>query len=213
MGQKILIDNDALLKLARYGLLNEAIALFGCSKADVHVLATAKYVLLPAQNCLRFCKDAESTLRLENFLRTVKPIVVEPPELELLDRLNAVQNIDPGEALLLAVGATNRDMLLITGDKRALAALCSYNTVAPVANALAGRVVVMEVLFLMFVEHQFLYIQECVRSKPDVDTALTIAFGVSIAADYDLVRGGLSSYIQHLQTITRDLLYLPSTNF
>jgi hypothetical protein len=28
MGQPILIDNDALLKLARYGLLDEAVALF-----------------------------------------------------------------------------------------------------------------------------------------------------------------------------------------
>lgn len=31
MGQPILIDNDALLKLARYGLFNESIALFGCT--------------------------------------------------------------------------------------------------------------------------------------------------------------------------------------
>jgi hypothetical protein len=55
MSQPILIDNDALLKLARYGLLDEAVALFECTPTDVRVLATAKYRLLPAKNrCLRY---------------------------------------------------------------------------------------------------------------------------------------------------------------
>jgi hypothetical protein len=61
--------------------------------------------------------------------------------------MSAVQNIDTGEALLLAVGATARNTLVITGDKRSLAALCSHESIAHLANALAGRVVSMEVLF------------------------------------------------------------------
>ncbi|MBL1179260.1 hypothetical protein [Pantanalinema sp. GBBB05] len=207
MGQPILIDNDALLKLARYGLLNESIALFGCAPDEVRVLATAKYSLFPARNHLRLCKDEESAARLTEFLKVSTPLDATLADPELLDALNAVQNIDAGESLLFAVGATEKNTLVVTGDKRSLAALCSNDSVAQVFSALAGRVVSMEVLFLYLIERQFVYVQQCVRSKPEADKALSIAFGVSISADFNSVREGLTSYIRHLQNITGGLLY------
>ncbi|WP_272819482.1 hypothetical protein [Scytonema hofmannii] len=161
MARLILIDNDALLKLARYSLLDESLVVFGCVPTNVRVLATAKYSLLPAKNRLRFCKDEQSAARLEAFLRTSEPLDAGLADPDLLDALNAVQNIDAGEALLLAVGATVGDTLVITGDKRSLIALCTNDSVAQVSNALAGRVVSMEVLFLHLVEQQE-------RSRPRV---------------------------------------------
>ena len=190
MSQPILIDNDALLKLARYGLLDEAVALFECTPTDVRVLATAKYRLLPAKNRLRFCKDEESAARLEAFLKTSNPLDAGLADPDLLDVLNAVPNIDAGEALLFAVGANNRDTLIITGDKRSLAALCSHDSVADVSKALAGRVVSIEVLFSMLAEYQFTLIQERVRGKPDVDMTLNIVFGVTVPADFASVKKG-----------------------
>jgi hypothetical protein len=207
MGQPILIDNDALLKLARYGLLNESIALFGCTSTDVRILATAKYSLLPIQDRLRLCEDEESAGRLEEFLKSSTSLDARSAAPELLDTLNAVQNIDAGESLLLAVGATDVNTLIITGDKRSLAALCSDDSVAQVFNALAGRVVSMEILFSYLVEQQFDYVQSCVRSKPNVDKALSIVFGISIPADLNSVQKGLNSYINHLRKVTGGLLY------
>lgn len=207
MNQLILIDNDALLKLARYGLLYETVELFGCTPNDVRVLATAKYSLLPAKNRLRFCKNVESTIRLEEFLKTSTSIDSASADLDLLDRLNAVQNIDAGESLLLAVGATDVNTLVITGDKRSLAALCSDDSVAQVFDALAGRVVSMELLFSYLVENQFVHIQKCVRSNLDVDKALSIAFGMSTPADLSSVQEGLNSYVKRLRNITEGLLH------
>lgn len=158
MNRSVLIDNDALLKLARYGLLDEAVALFRCTPNNMRVLATAKYSLLPAKNRLRLCEDEESAARLEEFLRTSTPLDARSADPKLLDTLNAVQNIDAGESLLLAVGATDMNTLVITGDKRSLAALCSDDSVAQVFSALAGRVMSMEVLFSYLVEHQFAHI-------------------------------------------------------
>jgi len=209
VGRLILIDNDALLKLARYGLLNEAVALFDCFPRDLRVLATAKYSLLPAKNRLRLCEDEESAARLEAFLRTSNPLEAGSADPELLDTLNAVQNIDAGESLLLAVGASNRDALVITGDKRSLAALCSDDSVAHVSRALAGRVVSLEVLFIHLAEHQFAHVQECVRSKPDVDKALSFAFGVTTPTPSELVQEALTSYVRQLRDITGTLLYAP----
>jgi len=211
MSQPILIDNDALLKLARYGLLDEAVALFECTPTDVRVLATAKYRLLPAKNRLRFCKDEESAARLEAFLKTSNPLDAGLADPDQLDVLNAVPNIDSGEALLFAVGANNRDTLVITGDKRSLAALCSDDSVAEVSKALAGRVVSMEVLFSMLTEYQFTLIQERVRDKPDVDMTLKIVFGVTVPADFESVKKGFNSYISDLRSRTGTLLYVPSS--
>ena len=210
MGRLLLIDNDALLKLTRYGLLDKVVALFDCKIADVRVLATAKYVLLPTKNRLLFCEDEESYSRLESSLKTAKPLDARLADPELLDAISAVQNIDAGEALLLAVGATATGAFVITGDKRSLAALCSHESVAHLANALAGRVVSMEVLFLYLVEDQFIYVQECVRSKPNVDKALNIAFGVTIPATYESAQEALASYINHLRAVTGNLLHTKS---
>jgi hypothetical protein len=211
MNQPILLDNDALLKLARYGLLHEAVALFECTPKDVRVLATAKYRLLPAKNRLQCCKDEESAARLEAFLKTSNPLDAGLADPDLLDVLNAVPNIDAGEALLLAVGANNRDTLVITGDKRSLAALCSHDSVADVSKALAGRVVSMEVLFSMLTEYQFTLIQERVRDKPDVDMTLKIVFGATVPADFESVKKGFNSYISDLRSRTGTLLYVPSS--
>jgi len=214
MRQTILIDNDALLKLARYGLFDETIAmfeyLFGSSSIDVYILPTAKYVLLPTRNRLRICQDEESAARLEAFFRTCKLLDARSADPDMLDLLNDVQNIDPGEAILLAISATNRNTLLITGDKRSLAALCSHDSVTQVSEALAGRVFSMEVLFLYLINDEFSHIQKCVRDKLDVDKALSIVFGMTIPASFDSVQEGLTSYIRHLRSVTGGLLHTPS---
>ncbi|MGF1521492.1 MAG: hypothetical protein ACFBSF_04135 [Leptolyngbyaceae cyanobacterium] len=208
MGLKVLIDNDALLKLSCYGLLDETIAFFGCSSADVFVLATAKYCLLPVKDRLRFCRDEDSATRLENFLKTASSISAQAVNPDLLDTLNSIPNIDAGEAILLAAGAVEKDTVIITGDKRALAVLCSHEDVAGVSYAWESRVVSMEVLFLHLITHsQFAHVQDCVRSKPRLDKALTIAFGFSEPADFNSVQEGLTSYVQDLRNMTGMLLY------
>lgn len=210
MNQSLLIDNDALLKLARYGLLDQALTLFKCNPTDVSVLPAAKYRLLPAKNRLRFCQDEESATRLEAFFEISNLLDAGLANPDLLDVLNAVPNIDAGEALLFAVAANNRNTLVITGDKRSLEALCSYDSVADVSKALAGRVVSLEVLFSMLAEYQFTLIQERVRAKPDVDTTLKIVFGVTFPADCESVKKGFASYISDLRSKTGTLLYVPS---
>lgn len=210
MNQSLLIDNDALLKLARYGLLDEAIALFECNSTDAIVLTTAKYKLLPHKNRLQFCKDEESATRLEAFLKTANLVNAELADPDIFDLLNAVPNIDAGEALLFAVGANNNDKLVITGDKRSIKALCSDDSVAEVSKALAGRVVSLEVLFFMLAEYQFTLIQERVRAKPDVDKTLNNVFGLTVPADFASVKEGFASYISDLRRKTGTLLYVPS---
>lgn len=209
MTRRLLIDNDALLKLARYGLLDTLATMFGVDIRNIHVLATAKYSLLPARNRLLRCKDEDDANRLEEFLTKSTPLSPADTDTNLLDALSAIPSIDAGEALLLAAAASDNETLVITGDKRALAALCADSSIAQVEEALAGRVVTLEVIFWQLVNQDFTHTQSCVRSKPDVDKAISNVFGVSAPATIDSVREALASYINHLQGVTGGLLQVP----
>jgi hypothetical protein len=63
--------------------------------------------------------------------------------------LTPVQAIDPGEAQIFAAAAET-GLLVMTGDKRALRAL---RDVAGLADALAGRIVVLEAILLALCDH------------------------------------------------------------
>lgn len=203
----LFIDNDALLKLAIYDLIDTALTMFNFQPGDIHVLATAKYALLPAKNRLRHCKTEESAERLEVFLSKATKLNAESVDSEVLDALSAKPCIDPGEALMFAMATSDLDSNIITGDKRALAALHDGSGLESVRNALAGRVLCLELLFLFLVEGDFGRVQASVRSQPNVDKALTNAFGVSAQASLASVRAALNSYVQHLRHLTGELLH------
>ncbi|MBP0624012.1 hypothetical protein [Cupriavidus consociatus] len=205
----LLIDNDALLKLAQYDLLDRVVTTFGFKMEDVKVLHTAGYTLLPAKNRLRRCKTEECATRLEEFLAGATTIKLEDANADMIDMLSAPPNIDPGEALLLAAAASNMDAFVITGDKRALTALGEEESLAGVREALDSRVLSLELLFAFLVESDFEDIQSAVRNKPEADRALTNIFGVSAPASLESVRSALDSYINHLRAATGPLLHPP----
>lgn len=203
----LFIDNDALLKLANYDLLETAFTMFGVRPEDIHVLATAKYVLLPAKDRLRHCRNQGSANRLDAFLSKVTKLNAEGVDSEMLDALVAQPGIDSGEALMLAMGASDPESHVITGDKRAVAALNAGKNLEGVNAALAGRILSLELLFLFLIEGDFARVQTCVRNQPGIDKALTNAFGVSAPASLESVRGALNSYVEHLRRLTGALLH------
>jgi hypothetical protein len=203
----LFIDNDALLKLANYDLLDTALMMFGIQPKDINVLATAKYVLLPGKDRLRHCKTEETAQRLENFLLKAIKLNAESVASEVLDALYVKPGIDAGEALIFAMAASDPDSYVITGDKRALAAMHDGKGLGDVRGALAGRVFSLELLFLFLIKCDFARVQAGVRSQPSVDKALTIAFGLSAPASFESVRHALNSYVEHLRRLTGALLH------
>ncbi|MBX3648872.1 MAG: hypothetical protein KF853_13535 [Rhodocyclaceae bacterium] len=208
----LFIDNDALLKLASYDLLDTALTMFNIRPEDIHVLATARYALLPAKDRLRHCKIEECASRLESFLAKATKLTPDGLNVGMLDALTSKPGIDPGEALMLGTAASAPDSHIITGDKRALEALQAGKGLDDVCEALAGRVLSLELLFLFLVEGDFAQVQAHVRSRPGVDKALTYAFGVSTPANLDSVRAALDSYVGHLRHLTGSLLHPSPTS-
>ncbi|WP_322104833.1 hypothetical protein [Paraburkholderia sp. J41] len=201
----ILFDNDVLLKLATYDLIDEALNALELRPEQVSVLSTAKYSLLPAKNRLLRCKDEETADRLDAFLKACAVISQDAIAPELVDELASIQSLDSGEAVLFAYAATHDDSVVVTGDKRALSALMK----SPIAEKLQGRVMALESVFEVMTAQNVEPIQVKVRAKPTTDKSLSNVFGKSYAASAESVREGLRSYINHMVGQTGDLLWRP----
>lgn len=205
--KRLLIDNDAVLKLARYGLLTITLDVLGLSPSHVYVLSTAKYALLPSAKRLHRCKDERTAKSLEDFFSVASVLSSDSADYAIVDLLSEQEGIDAGEAIMFAVAAQDQDAFVLTGDKRALAALRSADAAGAVSDALSGRVLILETVFAALIQHDFTAVQECVRAQPTVDKALSNAFGVVAPASFQSVQDAMNSYITHLKKLTDPLLH------
>ncbi len=180
---RLLIDTDAFCKLGVGSLLVDAVGLLGadlrgCGRLPAlpHMLRRGKVPkLFGVEACEALVPIAESMP------------VIEPASDVWLDKLTSVQGIDPGEAQMFA-SAAERSLIVITGDKRALRSLRS---IPSFADALAGRIVVLDALLIALCDH--LGVEELRRRIPALaaaDKTAKVCFSVGNADP----RGALLSY-------------------
>lgn len=206
MALKLVIDNDVILKLAQYGMLDHLPKLFTRSeKIQVSVLDSARYKLLPKQNPLKLCGTEEAAAQISTLLGLAHKISASNVDLDVLEQLNAVPGIDAGEALLFAAAAADAVSVILTGDKRALIGLSEHHleTIAP---SLRCKIITLEGLIQGFVELDHSGTQLAIRSNPTVDKALSIVFGVSAAASEESVQAGLNSYVGQVRKLLGEMI-------
>lgn len=136
----LLIDTDAFCILAAGQLLDDAMGLFGADLSGCARLPALPHML--RRGGLRKKYGGQISDHLIPIADSIP--VIDQPEAQWLDMLTPVQYIDPGEAQLFAIAAEKR-LAVITGDKRALRAL---KDVPGFADALAGRIVVLEAILI-----------------------------------------------------------------
>ena len=146
----VLADNDLISKLAKCDLLKSLPDILQVSIEDIFIAPAARYQLLPKKSEKALAKygNQETVERVRGFLDSVKDIQ-EVSDDELLIRLASVPKIDPGEQLLFASCMTNKNALLLTGDRNALNALAESKELSDVHQSLAGRVVTFESALLV----------------------------------------------------------------
>jgi hypothetical protein len=202
MGEHVLIDNDIALKISCYTLCTEMLVVATINGDPPSLLGVARFVvrrrLMRAAN-IRNKRAASAAF--EDLLSSVGAI--EPNEMELtiaadLEAEAVSRNLefDVGESQLLAVLVNRGCDLLLSGDKRAIAAMA---TVAPVEAY--GRVGCLEQLIGEIV-HLIgaSAVRPSVCAEPVVDKAIAICFACSSAAapGEENLFEGLASYIGHL---------------
>jgi hypothetical protein len=205
---KAAIDNDILFKGACYGLLNELIAT-ACSDTEAFgTLGSAKFVVSKKIEKNKLLRNRVSALAaLLQFLsrsEALEPTQNEQnmaAEFELAAQRLGV-NLDSGESQLCAMLVFRVLPLLLTGDKRAIAAMEKLIDADNRLIALCGKVRCLEQLVydaLMKGDHAALRTAIC--GEPEADKALAICFScTSQSVVLASIVEGLQSYIKALQT-------------
>jgi hypothetical protein len=200
--RRLLLDNDVLLKLARYDLQDEFLRT--CSGDLPHyVLPTAKYrfYLSNKRKGVAFAGSRDAFTRLKRLLATATEITEEPsPEVSVA--LLAVPGIDPGEALLYAIASLDPESLLLTGDKRSLAALGSSQAI-PAVDSIKGRVKCFEQVVAELIQAHGAGVIVKLRGRP-WDQAVSACVGSGNSPKEVLC--GLESYYMDIQKRAGNIL-------
>ena len=191
---RLVVDTDAFCKLGLAGLLDSAAEVLGVPMTEWVVLPALPHMLRRGRLRRTFGDDAcESLLPVASQLRALGHL-----QSDYLDRLAAEPDVDPGEAQILAAAAEH-GALVLTHDKRALRVVA---TLPEVAQALSGRVVVLESVLLLLCEQ--LGDDEVARAvQPihDVDGMVRLCFSGGSSP-----RDGLLSYADSLKEEVRPLV-------
>jgi len=137
---KLLFDTDAFCKFGIANLLEDAAHIFGAKLQECGRLPALPFMLRRGRLRKLYGGPAcDALIPVANVI----PLLPQPSVI-WLEKLTAIETIDPGEAQIFAVAA-EQGQPFVSGDKRALNALKGVDDFIP---ALEGRVVVMEAVLL-----------------------------------------------------------------
>lgn len=184
---KVLIDTDAFCKLGVAGLLDDTATLFAATLDECARLPALPYML--RKGALRKLYGGAACDDLHTIALSM-PLIPQPSE-ALLDQMNLLDTIDPGEAQIFAA-ASEYGVIAVTGDKRALNALKGVDNVS---KSLAGRIAVLEaVLLALCTQCGVRHVQERIAPLSAVDRMVSVCFS---AENPDPARA-LVSYLANL---------------
>lgn len=194
----LVVDVDALSKLAHWNILPLLPNLTGHSWGEIGTVSSLIHranraisypdgKLFHSSDAARVVVDAISRM---GSLATVSP--------EILDVLSGSNQIDTGEAVLLATIADDPGGRFLTGDKRALRALSGLGC----AQRFAGKI--------LLVEH---ILWDCLESKGRdwvlqnicpfraIDKTISMILGSRCDASIDNLTEGIQSYINEIAVL------------
>ncbi len=206
-----LLDSDAAKKICQYLLLHELAGALGGGLDDFAVLPQLKFQLKLANDNKARAKlgTAEAVGLARQLVNTATEVEIVAEVANPLLQLNR-PDIDSGEATLFAALHGNDEAGLLSGDKRAYVALSKVNGM-PEVDALWARLLCLEeALYLIVRNTDFKVASGKVRARPEVDTAVSIAFGRAQASSPEAVIEALQSYMRKLAEDTGGKYVLPS---
>lgn len=211
---ELLLDVDVVIKLAAYDLL-EVIAHPSCA-ADCGgrrgVIATTRFVAY--KRLKRKAVDPQAAhARLAAFLGVAVELEPTDEELRLAATIEAQAvtaglELDSGESQLCAIAIARSNPILLTGDKRAIAAAEALLEAVAELAALTERIACLEQAISLAVERLGAGpVRDLVLAELDMDTAINICFqSTNPAVDETFEPAGLSSYINSVRASAPTLL-------
>jgi hypothetical protein len=196
----LLIDIDALCKLAHWRLLAGLPKFSGVDWVDCATLQSAtfrarKSSAHPDGRLFQSTQAADEVLRVTSLMAAQLD-----PDIEHLSILQDLSGVDAGEAILFASIAGSNDHRLLTGDKRALRAIAALpdRLRLPYQNKI---IIVEQVLKAALADFGVEKLREYVCPWVDIDIAVRNVMGSRCDATELSVREGLDSYIKEMTAL------------
>ena len=175
-----IVDNDVVVKLARFGLL---------TALESHLQAQKRTIAL--QPLIDGTLDlANKTGQLKKFTThdqravaaalaaKVGRVTLNDRGKKLIELCVHTEGVDPGDAVWLAVGASTPGALICTGDKTALRGVARDTGCAEIVQALQGRVVCLEQIVADLIGRESIAIvRKGILAEPAADAAVASCFG------------------------------------
>lgn len=211
MTRQTLVDNDVLIKGSAYSLWH---LLSAPVLRSMGVLGAARFVVPDAIRNHGRIKDRDrATAAWRGLLAVVEELEPTSDELDVATALEEVANavglpLDVGESQLCAIAIHRAGVVVLTGDKRAIAAAEQLRSLVARLEELDGRVACFEqLLHALSSVFGMNAIRGCVCSESAVDRALSICCSCFSEQDIGEVdESGLLSYIDHLRAAAPNLL-------
>jgi hypothetical protein len=213
-----LVDNDILLKLIAFQLMDETLDLLGLSLNSLRVLSSAQFVFRDRQKqqsqqekpkqqgytdeiweqAIAFCKCCQT---LDPFGLELEPSILN----EYKQLAPFAEEINEGETALILATARSADFLLLTGDKKCLQTLPRIPR--SIYRRLQGRVLCLEQIILKLIDHLgFERVQILIQPAIQCDQSIQFCFGYSRPAPESQVRHALQSCIDQIHHLAPGLL-------
>ncbi len=187
----LLSDNDLVIKLAQCDLLQDTLGSLNSGDKDCFVLSSLPYSLRlkdPDKSIEKYVGSSQAYERICGFLERCSVLNDAKVDFDLIDHMQQIDEVDPGEFALF-LHASDRhgwgeEFKILTGDKRALSAICSYEHFDTVFSFLPGNVDCLESSMLRLINCAgYEYVNERVSvarkqvSEKKYDKVLRSAFG------------------------------------
>jgi len=201
MAEPVLVDNDVVLKLCCYGCHGAMAAAIGIGPAAM--LSVGRYALRDRVKRSRSIADrGRVAVALEEAFGALALAQPDEQEVALATEMEEEATrlsleFDAGESQLLAMLLRRSAPLLLTGDKRAIAAIHGM-----AVRGAEGRIACLEQLVTTLLEIVGPgALRTAVCAEPKADRAMTACFACAAAGPAEAdIRAGLASYVSHLRS-------------
>lgn len=203
-----LADNDLLIQLGAWDLLGEFQAFlqkrFGVLPADIYILDGFVRRLQKENSPWERQYGKAALERVARFCSGVSRVYNLPHDAGVIATLSSddIDNIDEGEAVLIAVAIHNPESFILTNEWRFLAGL-SHPDCTQYHLALQGRVLhLRQIIYLFFQEKNFSFMKPKISQAQKSDALIYRAFQGTASQAQHTLKGA----VEEVERIARGML-------
>jgi hypothetical protein len=207
---EVFFDNDVVIKLAQYGLLEPLLEIVYQCECKTFVLPTLRYVagVGNPKRAARIFTSLDKLEAVERLINASEQAEINQATIAQLVSTISKPGLDPGELILIGCAAASSTSTgIVIGDKRAIQAL---NSITELTNLLSRCLIIMleHVIKKLLSSIDESFVIEKINTNTAVDISIRICFSSARVDTIQQVFEALDSYIRAQEMNCQNLSFL-----